>query len=130
MYLTSVSLSTFKAQTTTQQPTGGWITGYTVKNANNEATIIDTSSNQNGYILEGDELSVTATINISQSSPSTSLSLTTSLQHSIYSATCTGSLIQQTTTLGNFNPNSRTITFAENQAPCRLPASDSSQQGQ
>ncbi|MGA3111349.1 MAG: hypothetical protein ABSE15_04865 [Candidatus Bathyarchaeia archaeon] len=120
VYLTSVSLSTVKAQTTTSQPTGRWITSYTVKNANNGATIIDSTSNQNGYVLEGDELSVTATIDISQSSPSTSLSLTTSLQHSSLQGNMYWQLDSTSYNLGNFNPNSRTITFAENQGTLQI----------
>ncbi len=120
MYVTSVSMSTSKAQTTNQQTTGGWITGYTVKNANNQATIIDTSSNQNGYILEGDELAVTATISISQSSPSTSLSLTTSLQHSDLQQNMYWELDSTNYDLGNFNPNSRTLTFAENSGTLQI----------
>ncbi len=119
VYLTSVSVSTVKAQTTTQQ-TGRWITAYTVKNANNGATIIDTASNQNGYVLEGDELSVTATIDISQSSPSTSLSLTTSLQHSALQGNMYWQLDSTNYNLGNFNPNSRTITFPENEGTLQI----------
>ena len=103
-----------KAQTTTQQTTGGWITQYNVKNANNGATIIDSASTQNGYILEGDELSVTATIVISQSSPSTSLSLTTSLEHSALQGNMYWQLESVNYDLGNFNPNSKTIVFPEN----------------
>ncbi len=120
VYVTSVSISTSKAQTTSQQTTGGWITSYTVKNANNQATIIDTSSHQNGYILEGDELAVTATISISQSSPSTSLSLTTSLQHSDLQQNMYWELDSTNYNLGDFNPNSRTITFAENSGTLQI----------
>ena len=114
VYITSVSVSTVKAQTTTQQTTGGWITAYTVKNANNQATIIDSASKENGYILEGDELAVTATIDISQSSPSTTLSLTTSLDHSAIQGNMYWELDSTNYDLGNFNPNSRVITFPEN----------------
>ena len=119
VYLTSVSVSSVKAQTTTQS-TGRWFTSYTVKDANTGATIIDTATNQNGYVLEGDELSVTATIDISQSSPSTSLSLTTSLQHSALQGNMYWQLDSTNYNLGNFNPNSRTITFPENEGTLQI----------
>ena len=85
-----------------------------MKNANNGATIDDSASHVTGYILEGDELSVTATIDISQSSPSTSLSLTTSLEHSQLQQNEYWQLDSVGYDLGNFNPNSKTIVFPEN----------------
>ncbi|MGO8805442.1 MAG: hypothetical protein ACLQO7_02410 [Candidatus Bathyarchaeia archaeon] len=120
VYLTSVSVMNVNAQTSTQQTSGQWITSYNVKNANNGATIIDTASNQNGYVLEGDELSVTATIDISQSNPSTSLSLTTSLDHSALQGNMYWELDSTNYNLGNFDPNSKTISFPENQGTLQI----------
>jgi len=118
VYVTSVSVSTVKAQTTDQ--TGSrWITKYTVQDASTGATLLDVNtqtgqSTGNGEILQGDELEVTATIDISQSSPSTSLSLTTSLQHSNLQGNMYWELQSTNYNLGNFNPNSKTLVFSEN----------------
>jgi len=108
--LTSASISTTKAQTATTAPTGGWITQYTVKDASTGATIVDSTRNQHGAILQGDELEVTATINVAQSG--SNLQLTTSLEHSTLQQNQYWQE-QNTYALGNFNPNSKTIVFPE-----------------
>jgi len=105
-----ISVSTTRAQTATSGPTGGWITQYTVQDSNTGATIVDTSKNQYGAILQGEELEVTATIHIGQSG--TNLQLTTNLDHS----SLQGNYYwqdQSSYSLGNFNPNSKTIVFPE-----------------
>ena len=119
VYFTSVSVSSVKAQTSTDQTGGRWITQYTVADASTGATILNTNtqtgqSTGNGEILSGDELEVTATIDISQSSPTTSLTLTTSMEHSQLQGNMYWELQSTNYNLGNFNPNSRTLVFPEN----------------
>jgi hypothetical protein len=113
VYVTSISVSTVKAQVN-----GQWITQYIVADASTGATILNKNvqtgqSTGNGEILEGQELKVTATIDIAQSSTSTTLTLTTSLQHSNLQSNMYWELDSTTYNLGNFNPNSRTLTFPE-----------------
>jgi hypothetical protein len=117
VYLTSVSVTnTVKAQTAA--PTiGGWITQYTVQDASTGQTILNKNvqtgaSTGNGEILEGQELEVTAYISISQSSPA-SLTLTTDLEHSNLQSNQYWELQSTNYNLGNFNPNSKTLTFTE-----------------
>ena len=59
---------------------------------------------------------MTANINIAVSNPSTSLTLTTSMQHSALQANMYWQLSSGSSnySLGNFNPNSKSITFPEN----------------
>lgn len=118
VYITSVSVSAVKAQTSTPLPTGGWITQYNVQDASTGETILNTNvqtgqSTGNGEILSGDELEVTVTISISQTSPSTDLSLTTDMQHSQLQSNMYWQQPNSNYNLGNFNPNSKTIVFPE-----------------
>jgi hypothetical protein len=117
LYFTSVSVTnTVKAQTAA--PTiGGWITQYSVQDASTGQTILNKNvqtgaSTGNGEILEGQELEVTAYISIAQSSPA-SLTLTTNLQHSNLQSNMYWEDQSTNYNLGNFNPNSRSITFTE-----------------
>jgi hypothetical protein len=120
VYVTSISASTVKAQVN-----GQWITQYIVADASTGATILNKNvqtgqSTGNGEILEGQELEVTATIDIAQSNPSTSLTLTTSLQHSNLQSNMYWELDSTNYNLGNFNPNSRTLTFPESQGTLEI----------
>jgi hypothetical protein len=120
MYITSVS--TVKAQTgVTSVGTGQWITQYSITDAQSGVNIqtkdFKTGTTTGlGQITENEELEVTVTINVAVSNPSTDLTLSTSLQHSAIQANMFWQQPSSSTyNLGTFNPNSRSISFPQNQ---------------
>jgi hypothetical protein len=110
------SVSTVKAQTSSIG-TGQWITKYTIADAQTGENILTRDFTTNtisgtGYILENEELEVTATINIGTNDPSADLNLVTSMLHSssqsVYWAIQTSAYSQ-----GSSNPNSNTLQIPE-----------------
>jgi hypothetical protein len=117
VYLTSVSISPVKAQTTAPQTSGTWITQYTIADASTGVAILTKdvttgTTSGNGQISEGEELEVTVTIDVPVSGPS-SLTLGTSMMHSALQSNMYWQLVTTGYNLGNFNPNSRSISFPE-----------------
>jgi hypothetical protein len=115
MYITSVS--TVKAQAV---GTGQWITKYTIVDASTGVNILTKdfqtgTTTGTGQIVENEELEVTVTINIAVNNPSTDLTLGTSMLHSATQSNMYWELQSTNYSLGNFNPNARSITFPENQ---------------
>lgn len=116
IYLTSISVSQVKAQTTTTQ-SDIWITQFTIADASTGATILTQNtvtgaSSGNGQISQNEELEVTATIDVPVSGPG-DLSLGTSMLHSALQSNMYWQLDTQSYSLGSFNPNSASISFPE-----------------
>ena len=114
MFIISISVSTVKAQTV---GTGHWITQYSIATTTgvNLLTKDFTTGKTSGTldITEGENVVVTATISIGVSNPSTDLILGTSMQHSSADPNTYWSLATANYSLGNFDPNSRSISFPE-----------------
>jgi hypothetical protein len=94
---------------------GEWITSYTVEDPNTAELMLDvnfdTGENTTyAPIFAGSELAVTFTVDVSSSSPSTILKLTTSMLHSeledVY-----WKLVTQDYELVAYNPNSQSVQF-------------------
>ena len=120
MYITSVS--TVKAQAV---GTGQWITNYKIVDASTHEIILNKdfqagTTSGSGQIFEGEELEVTVTINIAVSNPSTELTLGTSMQHSALQSNMYWELGSTNYSLGNFNPNQRSISFPQNQGTLEI----------
>ena len=94
---------------------GDWITSYRIEDASTGQLILDTASNSgSGSIIDGAELKVTVTIVIPTSSPSTSLSLGTGMQHSLTLDHYWEHSTSDGYTLGgSYNPNAATFTFSQ-----------------
>jgi len=115
MFITSISVSTVKAQTV---GTGQWITKYTITDASSGVNLLtkDIATGKTSGTLditEGENVVVTATINIGVSNPSTDLTLGTSMQHSTLQPNMYWELVSTNYSLGSFDPNSRSFSFPE-----------------
>ena len=111
-YITSVSI--VKAQ-----GNGEWIKHYTVTDESTGKVIIDKdfttgATTGSGEILENEELKVTVTIPFTINNPSAILTLGTSMAHSSLQQNMYWQVESTNYTIGAFDPNSRSITFAEN----------------
>lgn len=107
-----------KAQTTTTTNSGQWITSYTIWNGQNGAMILQKNlvtgaQSGTGQMDENDEIKMEATINIATSEPSASLTLDTDMGHSVLQQNMYWA-VSNGYNLGNFNPNSASISFAQN----------------
>ncbi len=111
------SVSNVKAQTNTT--TGQWITQYTIADANTHSVILQKDQTgtitSSGYISEGAELEVTATINIAVNNPSSDLTLGTSMQHSGLQGNYYWEAQSTNYSLGTFDPNQRSFSFPQTQ---------------
>jgi len=118
MCITGISVSTVKAQTGGSIGTGQWITQYTITDGTTGVTLLSkdfATGKTSGTldITESEDVVVTATINVGVSNPSTDLTLGTGMQHSSSEPNTYWSLVTTTYSLGNFNPNSQSISFPE-----------------
>ncbi len=93
---------------------GDWITAYRIEDAATGKVIFDSASNSgSGSIIDGEQLQVTVTINVPTSSPSTSLTLGTSMAHSPSLDHYWAHSTTDGYSLGNYNPNSATFQFSQ-----------------
>jgi len=93
---------------------GDWITSYRIEDASTGQVILDTASNSgSGSIIDGAELKVTVTIVIPTSSPSTSLTLSTAMQHSPSRDHYWEHGTSDGYNLGGYNPNAASFTFSQ-----------------
>lgn len=106
------SISTVKAAT----GQGDWITKYRIETADTGQLILDKdfttgATSGSGSMVEGAQLKVTVTISIGVNNPSTNLNLATEMQHSSKDHYWEA---QPGYSLGSYNPNSQSFSFAQN----------------
>ena len=95
---------------------GDWITNYTVRDMATDEIIMQRSSSGttvSDNILEGAELKITLTITVPMTVPDSTLKLSTSLQHSPTEDRY-WELATTSYSMEGYNPNSQTVTFAQN----------------
>jgi hypothetical protein len=105
--------------------TGSWITYYKIENAQTNSLILEKNfqtgtTSGSGVIAEGTPLKVTFTIQIGVSNPTAKLSLSTELTKS---SGTDNFWVHDTTdgySLGNYNPNLQSFSFAENSGTLQM----------
>jgi hypothetical protein len=97
---------------------GDWITKYRIVDATTGNLILDKdfttgATSGSGQISNGEALRVTATINIGTNNPSSSLTLSTAMQHSSTLDHYWEHDASDGYSLGGYNPNAATFSFSQ-----------------
>jgi hypothetical protein len=97
---------------------GDWITKYRIVDATTGNLILDKdfttgATSGSGQISNGEALRVTATINIGTNNPSSSLTLSTAMQHSSTLDHYWEHDASDGYSLGSYNPNAATFSFSQ-----------------
>jgi len=97
---------------------GQWITKYTIADTTTGNLIISKdlstgSTSGNGQISNGEALTVTVTINVATSNPSSSLTLSTSMAHSGTLDHYWAHDASDGYSLGSYNPNAASFSFSQ-----------------
>ena len=116
VYVSAASMAPVKAA----PGDGQWITNYTIKDGNTGSFIYSndlTNGRTDGNLLitNNQELEVTVTIDVATNNPSSSLTLSTDMQHSSNKDVYWEHSTSDGYDLGSYNPNSGSFSFAQNQ---------------
>jgi hypothetical protein len=109
------TLTVFFAAGLVQAAEGDWITNYTVRDLATGEIILQrtqTGTSSADNLLEGQEVNVTITIDVPITVPDSTLSLSTSMQHSS-SQDRYWELKTTSYTVQGYNPNTQTVTFSQ-----------------
>jgi hypothetical protein len=115
IYVSAASLAPVKAA----PGTGQWITQYTINDASTGNLVYSTdvstgSSSGNLQISNGQYLEVTVTINVATSDPSSSLTLSTDMDHPASLDHVWSHDASDGYNLGSYDPNSESFSFSQN----------------